>query len=52
MSAAEIIPTVAVEEDFRTRAHEALGDAQMQGHFRKGMEFVQTTEAAAFRAAH
>ena len=52
MSAAEIIPTVAVEEDFRTRAHEALGDAQLRGNFRKAMDSLMTKRAAAFSDAH
>ena len=52
MSAVEIIPTVAVEEDFRTRAHEALGDAQLRGNFRKAMDSLMTKRAAAFSDAH
>ena len=52
MSAAEIIPTVAVEEDFRNRAHEALGDAQLRGNFRKAMDSLMTKRAAAFSDAH
>ena len=40
MSTSTIIPTVAVEEDFRTRAHNALGDAQLRGNFRKAMDFA------------
>ena len=52
MSAVEIIPTVAVEEDFRTRAHEALGDAQLRGNFRKAMDSLMTKRAASFSDAH
>jgi L-lactate dehydrogenase complex protein LldF len=52
MSASTIIPTVAVEEDFRTRAHNALGDAQLRGNFRKAMDSLMTKRAAAFSDAH
>ena len=37
MSAPALIPTVAVEEDFRTRAHTALGDqARCEWHSAPG----------------
>ncbi|MBI3909049.1 MAG: lactate utilization protein, partial [Pseudomonas fluorescens] len=52
MSTSAIIPTVAVEEDFRTRAHKALGDAQLRGNFRKAMDSLMTKRAAAFSDAH
>ena len=37
MNASTLIPTVAVEEDFRERAHEALGDTN---------DFVQAARKA------
>jgi L-lactate dehydrogenase complex protein LldF len=52
MSTSTIIPTVAVEEDFRTRAHEALGDTQLRNNFRKAMDSLMTKRAAAFSDAH
>ena len=52
MSTSGIIPTVAVEEDFRTRAHKALGDAQLRNNFRKAMDSLMSKRAAAFSDAH
>lgn len=52
MSTSAIIPTVAVEEDFRTRAHNALGDAQLRNNFRTAMDSLMTKRAAAFSDAH
>ncbi|MCV4269884.1 LutB/LldF family L-lactate oxidation iron-sulfur protein [Pseudomonas capsici] len=42
------IPTVEVETDFRSRAHEALGDKQLRGNFRRAMDSLMTKRAAAF----
>ena len=42
------IPTVEVETDFRSRAHEALGDTQLRGNFRRAMDSLMTKRAAAF----
>lgn len=52
MSTSAIIPTVAVEEDFRTRAHNALGDPQLRNNFRTAMDSLMTKRAAAFGDAH
>ena len=52
MSTSTIIPTVAVEEDFRTRAHNALGDSQLRNNFRTAMDSLMTKRAAAFSDAH
>jgi L-lactate utilization protein LutC len=52
MSTSAIIPTVAVEEDFRTRAHNALGDQQLRNNFRTAMDSLMTKRAAAFSDAH
>lgn len=52
MSTSTIIPTVAVEEDFRTRAHNALGDQQLRNNFRTAMDSLMTKRAAAFSDAH
>ncbi|MBX8557238.1 iron-sulfur cluster-binding protein [Pseudomonas cichorii] len=42
------IPAVEVEMDFRSRAHEALGDTQLRGNFRRAMDSLMTKRAAAF----
>ncbi|MBX8591546.1 iron-sulfur cluster-binding protein [Pseudomonas cichorii] len=42
------IPAVEVETDFRSRAHEALGDTQLRGNFRRAMDSLMTKRAAAF----
>ena len=52
MSAPTLIPTVAVEEDFRARAHQALGDAQLRGNFRSAMDSLMHKRAASFSDAH
>ncbi|MFI8227095.1 LUD domain-containing protein, partial [Pseudomonas sp. NPDC085632] len=52
MSTSAIIPTVAVEEDFRTRAHNALGDQQLRNNFRTAMDSLMVKRAAAFSDAH
>ena len=52
MSASTLIPTVAVEEDFRERAHEALGDKQLRNNFRSAMDSLMTKRAVAFSDAH
>ncbi|NBA96524.1 LutB/LldF family L-lactate oxidation iron-sulfur protein [Pseudomonas sp. R5(2019)] len=51
MSAQPLIPTVQVEEDFRTRAHRALGDAQLRNNFRSAMDSLMTKRANAFSDA-
>ncbi|WP_426143184.1 LutB/LldF family L-lactate oxidation iron-sulfur protein [Pseudomonas sp. DWP3-1-2] len=48
MNAQTRIPLVQVEEDFRARAHEALGDQQLRGNFRRAMDSLMTKRAAAF----
>ncbi len=46
------IPAVQIEEpDFRQRAHQALGDAQLRGNFRRAMDSLMTKRAAAFSDA-
>ena len=52
MSTSTLIPTVAVEEDFRERAHEALGDKQLRNNFRSAMDSLMTKRAASFSDAH
>ena len=52
MNASALIPTVAVEEDFRTRAHTALGDPQLRNNFRTAMDSLMTKRAASFSDAH
>ena len=52
MSTSAIIPTVAVEEDFRTRAHNALGDQQLRNNFRTAMDSLMVKRAAAFSDPH
>ncbi|MDO7928384.1 LutB/LldF family L-lactate oxidation iron-sulfur protein [Pseudomonas sp. KFB-139] len=42
------IPAVEVETDFRSRAHQALGDTQLRGNFRRAMDSLMTKRAAAF----
>ncbi|MFJ4144005.1 LutB/LldF family L-lactate oxidation iron-sulfur protein [Pseudomonas sp. NPDC089734] len=42
------IPAVEIETDFRTRAHQALGDPQLRGNFRRAMDSLMTKRAAAF----
>jgi L-lactate dehydrogenase complex protein LldF len=42
------IPALEIEEDFRARAHEALGDPQLRGNFRRAMDSLMTKRAAAF----
>lgn len=42
------IPALAIEENFRTRAHDALGDPQLRGNFRRAMDSLMTKRAAAF----
>ncbi|WP_455922484.1 LutB/LldF family L-lactate oxidation iron-sulfur protein [Pseudomonas putida] len=42
------IPTVEIEEDFRARAHTALGDQQLRNNFRKAMDSLMTKRAVAF----
>ncbi|WP_426781240.1 LutB/LldF family L-lactate oxidation iron-sulfur protein [Pseudomonas syringae] len=43
------IPTVEIHQpDFRERAHEALGDPQLRGNFRRAMDSLMTKRAAAF----
>lgn len=51
MSTSTLIPTVAVEEDFRTRAHEALGDKQLRNNFRSAMDSLMAKRAASFSDA-
>ena len=48
MSTSTLIPTVAVEEDFRERAHEALADTQLRNNFRSAMDSLMTKRAASF----
>lgn len=52
MNASAIIPTVAVEEDFRIRAHKALDDKQLRNNFRTAMDSLMTKRAASFSDAH
>lgn len=52
MNPAALIPTVEVSEDFRTRAHQALGDAQLRNNFRKAMDSLMTKRATSFNDAH
>lgn len=52
MSTSTLIPTVAVEEDFRERAHEALADKQLRNNFRSAMDSLMTKRAVAFSDAH
>lgn len=52
MSTSTIIPTVAVEEDFRARAHEALADTQLRNNFRSAMDSLMSKRAASFSDAH
>lgn len=52
MSTPELIPTVAVSDDFRTRAHEALGDKQLRNNFRSAMDSLMAKRAASFSDAH
>ncbi len=42
------IPAVEIEEDFRARAHNALGDQQLRNNFRKAMDSLMTKRAVAF----
>ncbi len=42
------IPAVEVEDDFRTRARTALGDAQLRNNFRTAMDSLMTKRAVAF----
>lgn len=43
------IPTIEIETpDFRARAHQALGDAQLRGNFRRAMDSLMTKRAIAF----
>ncbi|MBX8599402.1 iron-sulfur cluster-binding protein [Pseudomonas cichorii] len=42
------IPAMELETDFRSRAHEALGDKQLRGNFRRAMDSLMTKRAAAF----
>ncbi|WP_122606881.1 LutB/LldF family L-lactate oxidation iron-sulfur protein [Pseudomonas viridiflava] len=43
------IPVVEIHQpDFRERAHEALGDPQLRGNFRRAMDSLMTKRAAAF----
>ncbi|MBI6853296.1 iron-sulfur cluster-binding protein [Pseudomonas cichorii] len=42
------IPAVEVETNFRSRAHQALGDTQLRGNFRRAMDSLMTKRAAAF----
>ncbi|MBI6684050.1 LutB/LldF family L-lactate oxidation iron-sulfur protein [Pseudomonas viridiflava] len=43
------IPAVEIHQpDFRERAHEALGDPQLRGNFRRAMDSLMTKRAAAF----
>lgn len=48
MSTSTIIPTVAVEEDFRARAHKALADTQLRNNFRSAMDSLMSKRAASF----
>ncbi|WP_426153667.1 LutB/LldF family L-lactate oxidation iron-sulfur protein [Pseudomonas sp. DC3000-4b1] len=45
------IPAVELPEDFRGRARQALGDAQLRGNFRKAMDSLMTKRALAFADA-
>ncbi|MEB0009747.1 LUD domain-containing protein, partial [Pseudomonas sp. RTB2] len=51
MSTQTLIPTVEVHEDFRARAHKALGDSQLRNNFRTAMDSLMTKRAAAFSDA-
>lgn len=52
MSAPELIPTTNVSDDFRTRAHQALGDRQLRNNFRSAMDSLMAKRAASFSDAH
>ncbi|WP_404941873.1 LutB/LldF family L-lactate oxidation iron-sulfur protein [Pseudomonas danubii] len=52
MSTPELIPTTNVADDFRTRAHEALGDKQLRNNFRSAMDSLMAKRAASFSDAH
>ncbi|MBD1601070.1 LutB/LldF family L-lactate oxidation iron-sulfur protein [Pseudomonas typographi] len=45
------IPAVELPSDFRSRAHQALGDAQLRGNFRKAMDSLMAKRASAFADA-
>lgn len=52
MSTPSLIPTVEVQDDFRARAHKALGDQQLRNNFRSAMDSLMTKRAVAFSDAH
>ena len=52
MSTPELIPTTNVADDFRTRAHQALGDKQLRNNFRSAMDSLMAKRAASFSDAH
>ncbi|WP_246884428.1 LUD domain-containing protein, partial [Pseudomonas chlororaphis] len=52
MSAPELIPTLTVSDDFRTRVHQALGDQQLRNNFRSAMDSLMAKRAASFSDAH
>ncbi|MDE1164520.1 MAG: LutB/LldF family L-lactate oxidation iron-sulfur protein [Pseudomonas sp.] len=45
------IPAVQVEDDFRERAHKALGDKQLRNNFRTAMDSLMSKRAIAFSDA-
>jgi len=42
------IPAVEIDDDFRSRAHTALGDPQLRSNFRSAMDSLMTKRAVAF----
>ncbi|PVZ12608.1 MULTISPECIES: LutB/LldF family L-lactate oxidation iron-sulfur protein [unclassified Pseudomonas] len=51
MNDAARIPAQDISDDFRTRAHQALGDSQLRGNFRKAMDGLMLKRANAFANA-
>ncbi|WP_137820316.1 LutB/LldF family L-lactate oxidation iron-sulfur protein [Pseudomonas sp. 2FG] len=48
MSSQSLIPSVQLHADFKTRAHQALGDDQLRSNFRSAMDSLMSKRAAAF----
>ncbi|RJG10540.1 iron-sulfur cluster-binding protein [Pseudomonas cavernicola] len=51
MSSHTLIPSVQLHDDFKTRAHQALGDGQLRSNFRSAMDSLMSKRAAAFSDA-
>ncbi len=51
MSRHTLIPSVQLQDDFKTRAQQALGDGQLHNNFRSAMDSLMSKRAAAFSDA-